>query len=177
MTPSSTTSSPVLGPDAGEAVQLGGLGVRFIIGGGVTDGRFSLVEHPIAPRALGAPLHVHEREDEYSYVLEGRVGVQIGEDVVVAGPGELVLKPRRIWHAFWNAGDEPARLLELISPAGFERYFAELAPLLPPAAPAPDGPAIAELQARYGLRMDMDSAPRLAAEHGLAPPPVGPTAG
>ena len=87
---------------------------------------FSLVEHPIAPRTLGAPMHVHEHEDEYSYVLEGEVGVQIGDEVRYARAGDLVVKPRGIPHAFWNRTDEPARLLEIISPGGFERYFAEL---------------------------------------------------
>jgi hypothetical protein len=115
---------------------------------------------------------VHEDEDEYSYVVQGRVGMQLGDDVLEAGPGELVFKPRGEWHAFWNAGNEPARLLELISPAGFEDYFRELAPLLAGDGP-PDPEAIGALQARYRLRMDMDSAGRLAAEHGLAPPPVG----
>ena len=150
----------------GHAVSLGGLGVRFMLGGEVTGGGFSLVEHPIAPRALAAPTHTHTREDEYSYVLAGRVGVLLGEEELVAGPGDLVRKPRAIPHAFWNAGDEPARVLELISPAGFERYFTELAPLLA-AGPAPDFTAIGELRARYGLSMDMDSVPVLCRRHGL----------
>src|SRR5918996_971594 len=86
---------------------------------------------PACPRrALGAPLHTHHNEDEYSYVLQGRFGVQLGDDVFEAGPGDLVVKPRGLAHAFWNAGEEPARLLELISPAGFENYFREVAPLL-----------------------------------------------
>ena len=68
-------------------------------------------------------MHTHRNEDEYSYVLEGRLGVQLGDEVLEAGPGELVFKPRGVPHAFWNAGDEPLRLLELISPAGFENYF------------------------------------------------------
>jgi len=88
--------------------------------------------------------------------------------VQVAAAGDLVFKPRGIWHTFWNAGDEPARVLELISPAGFERYFAELAPLLPPNRPEPDFVGIVELQACYGVTMDFDSAERLIAQHGLA---------
>ena len=141
------------------------LGVRFMIEGETTGGAFSLVEHPLPPRAIGAPLHTHRNEDEYSYVLEGRVGVQLGDDVLEAGPGELVFKPRGVPHAFWNAGDEPARLLELVSPAGFERYFRELAPLL--AAPERDEAAIADVVARYELDIDFDTIPALAERHGL----------
>ena len=149
----------------GETVQLGGLGVRFLIEGEATGGRFSLVEHPLAPRALGAPLHTHAHEDEYSYVLEGRVGVQLGDEVLEAGPGALILKPRGQRHAFWNAGDEPARLLEIISPGGFENYFREAAQLI---GPEPDGQALGELLARYELDMDLASIPALMARHGLA---------
>ena len=127
--------SHALGPTEGDFVQLMALGVRFMVDGETTGGAFSLVEHPLPPRALGAPVHTHRNEDEYSYVLEGRIGVQLGDEVIEAGPGELVLKPRGVPHAFWNAGDEPARLLELISPAGFENYFRELAALLAAAEP------------------------------------------
>ena len=94
-----------------------------MIDGAEAGERFSLVEHPMSPRALAAPLHRHTREDEYSYVLEGRMGALLGDDVVEAGPGDLVFKPRNQWHTFWNAGDEPCRILEIISPAGFERFF------------------------------------------------------
>ena len=160
----------VLGPDEGAAVQIGALGVRFMVGAERSGGGFSLVEHPIAPRGLAAPMHVHEREDEYTFVLEGSVGVQVGDEVRVAHAGDLVFKPRGVWHAFWNAGDEPARALEIISPGGFERYFSELAPLFPPAIPAPDFEAIIALQQRYGLTMDPSSIERLVAEHGLASP-------
>ena len=80
----------------------------------------------MSPRALAAPLHRHTREDEYSFILEGRMGALLGDDVVEAGPGDLVHKPRNQWHTFWNAGDEPCRILEIISPAGFEQFFREL---------------------------------------------------
>ena len=157
----------VVGPNDGNSVDLGGLGVRFMIGSGEAGGGFSLVEHPIAPRALAAPLHRHANEDEYSYVLEGRMGAQLGDEIVEAGPGELVFKPRNQWHSFWNAGDEPARVLEIISPGGFEKYFEEIAPLLPPSRPEPDFPALAEVRARYGLEMDTDSIGPLVERHGL----------
>jgi quercetin dioxygenase-like cupin family protein len=154
----------ILGPKDGEAVDFGGLGVRFM----ATGEGFSLVEHPIAPRTLAAPMHVHEHEDEFSYVLEGEVGVQVGDEVRYARAGDFVSKPRGIWHAFWNRADEPARLLEIISPAGFERYFAELAPLL---RPEPDFEALAALQARYGLSMDMASVATICEREGLPAPP------
>jgi quercetin dioxygenase-like cupin family protein len=152
-------------PEDGEVVRLPGLGVRFMLDGETTGGAFSLVEQPIPPRALAAPLHTHHNEDEYSYVLEGRFGVQLGDEVLEAGPGDLLFKPRGVAHAFWNAGDEPARLLELISPAGFEHYFRELAPLL--AAPERDQDAIGEVVARHQLDIDFASVPVLAERHHL----------
>jgi len=152
-------------PDEGERVQLLALGVRFLIDGDMTGGRFSLVEHPLGPRRLGAPLHTHANEDEYSYILQGRVGIQLGEEVLEAGPGDLILKPRGIPHTFWNAGDDEVRLLELISPAGFENYFRELAPMLATGNLA--NPLIADVRARYGLDLDPASVPILAERHSL----------
>src|SRR3954468_2719747 len=133
------TAAKVLGPRDGKAGFLGSIGVRFMVGGAESGGGFSIVEHPMSARALAAPLHRHAREDEYSYVLEGKVGALLGDEVVVGGAGDLIFKPRGQWHTFWNAGDEPARILEIISPAGFERYFAELVAL--PADGVPPGPA------------------------------------
>jgi mannose-6-phosphate isomerase-like protein (cupin superfamily) len=157
----------LLGPEEGESLQFGGLGVRFMT---VGEG-FSLVEHPIAPRTLAAPMHVHEHEDEYSYVLEGEVGVQVGDEVRYATVGDLVFKPRGVWHAFWNRSDQPARLLEIISPGGFERYFADIAPLGPPARPEPDLEALGRLMGEYGLQMDMDSVETISRREGLPLPP------
>ena len=156
-------TATIVGPRDGKAGELGGIGVRFMAWAAETGGGFSLVEHPIAPRALAAPLHRHANEDEYSYVLEGRVGVQLGDEVLEAGPGDLVIKPRGQWHAFWNAGDEPCRILEIISPGGFERYFEELVDLRE--RPTPE--AVGEIAARYGLEFDMASIPVLCERHGL----------
>ncbi|HVX30478.1 MAG TPA: cupin domain-containing protein [Nitrolancea sp.] len=156
-----------LAQDEGELVWLLALGVRFMIRGDRTDGQFSLVEHPLPARALGAPLHTHTLEDEYSYILEGQIGVQIGDTEQVAGPGTLVFKPRGIPHAFWNAGDTPARLLEIISPAGFERYFDEAAAVFAADGP-PDFAKVAEIAARYQMDIDFASVPLLAEKHGLA---------
>jgi len=146
---------------------LGSIGVRFMIGGSDSAGGFSLVEHPMPPRKLAAPLHRHSQEDEYSFVLEGRVGALLGDEVVYGQAGDLIFKPRGQWHTFWNAGDAPARILEIISPAGFERYFEELLELLPKAAP-PDPNAIAALAARYGLELDFASLPRIAKDFGVS---------
>jgi quercetin dioxygenase-like cupin family protein len=158
----------VLSPEEGETVWLRKLGIRFMVGGEETGSNFALVEHPIGPRALAAPMHTHRHEDEYTYVLEGEIGVQIGEEVRIAQPGDLVFKPRGVPHAFWNAGDAPARALEIISPAGFELYFAEAAALFPPTHPGPpDERALGAVMARYGLEIDMSSVPVLVERHGL----------
>ena len=154
-----TTAAKVVGANDGKAGFLGSIGVRFMIDGAEADERFSLVEHPLSAHALAAPLHRHNREDEYSYVLEGRVGALLGDEVVVGSPGDLIFKPRNQWHTFWNAGDQPARLLEIISPAGFERFFDELVDL-GGVTEAPPG-TLAELCARYELEMDPDSVPGL----------------
>jgi quercetin dioxygenase-like cupin family protein len=130
-----------------------------MIDGAETGERFSLVEHPMSPRALAAPLHRHNREDEYSYVLEGSVGALLGDEVLVGGPGDLIFKPRNQWHTFWNAGDEPARILEIISPAGFERFFDELVELGGVTQAEPQ--TVADLCGRYALEMDPDSVPGL----------------
>jgi mannose-6-phosphate isomerase-like protein (cupin superfamily) len=147
---------------------LPGLKNRYLIDSSTTDGRFALIEHRIPPRTLAAPLHVHEREDEYSYVLSGRMGAQIGDETVEAGPGELVFKPRGIWHAFWNPGDEETVLLELISPGEFAEYFADLAPVLSADGP-PDVEKLGAIQQRYALSMDFESIGPLMQQHGLQP--------
>jgi mannose-6-phosphate isomerase-like protein (cupin superfamily) len=161
-----TQAVKILGPADGKIGQLGGTGVRFMIDGAESGGGFSLVEHPMAPRALGSPLHRHSREDEYSYVLEGRVGIMLGEEVVYGEPGDLIVKPRGQWHAFWNAGDEPARILEIISPGGFERYFEKVSELFAGGG-APDPAALGAVAAEHGLEMDVTSIPRLIEQHGL----------
>jgi quercetin dioxygenase-like cupin family protein len=153
------TKAKVVGPRDGTAGFLGSIGVRFMIDGNEAGDRFSLVEHPMSARALAAPLHRHTREDEYSYVLQGRMGALLGEDVILGGPGDLIFKPRNQWHTFWNAGDEPARILEIISPAGFEKFFAELIGLGGIAGAEPQ--IMGALCARYGLEIDPSTVPGL----------------
>ncbi len=126
----------------------------------------TLLIHSLAPRALGSPVHTHRTEAELSYILEGEVGAEIGGRTQLARPEDLVVKPRGVPHAFWNAGDAPARMLEVITPGGFEEYFVELGTLLT-APGGPDFAALGALAERFGLEMDPTSIPRLAQEHGL----------
>ncbi len=155
----------VVGPQDGKLGRLGGIGIRFMVDGGESGGGFALVEHPIEPRALAAPLHRHTREDEYSFVLQGRVGADLGGEIVYAEAGDLLFKPRGQWHTFWNATDGVARILEIISPAGFEKFFDEMTDL---AGRGELSPAkMSSLAAEYGAQVDMQSVPKLVAAHGL----------
>jgi quercetin dioxygenase-like cupin family protein len=123
-------SAIVVLPNEGKSVRLGGsgVGVVFKLYSADTGGLFALVEHPIDPGAL-VPPHLHHDEDEYSYVLEGEITLEVGDELIHAPAGTLVSKPRGIWHSFWNATEKPARILEIIAPAGLEKFFEEAAAL------------------------------------------------
>jgi mannose-6-phosphate isomerase-like protein (cupin superfamily) len=143
----------LLGPRDGDT--LGALNTvrdRFMIEGKETGGGFALVEHLMPPRMLAAPLHRHSREDEYSYVLEGQVGAWLGGEEVFGEAGDLIFKPRGQWHTFWNAGDVPARILEIISPGGFEEAFREIHAFGEEMTPE----LMAEIAARYGVEVDFE---------------------
>jgi mannose-6-phosphate isomerase-like protein (cupin superfamily) len=160
-----TTSVKIVGPGDAREGFLGSIGVRFMIDGSEAGDRFSLVEHAMSPRALAAPLHLHTLEDEYSFVLEGRMGALLGDEVVEARPGDLVFKPRNQWHTFWNAGDEPTRILEIIAPAGFEQFFRELSDM--GGAIDADPHELTALGARYGHYFKLESVPELLERFGL----------
>ena len=150
-----------LDSDAGARHIFGAFGVHWKIDSADSGGRFSVVHHPIAPRSLVAPLHRHHREDEYSYVLTGKLGALLGEEVVTAGPGTWVFKPREQWHTFWNAGDTPCEIIEVISPGGFEDFFREL-------TTAWGNPEqMSALGAKYELDFDFESVPKLCERFGL----------
>lgn len=149
-------------PGEGELIQIGGFGTRFKVGAGSA----AVVEHTLEPGLLGAPMHRHTREDEISCVLAGELTIQVGAELHTAAVGSVVLKPRGIFHAFWNAGTETARFLEVIAPGGFEGYFRELRQLIPEHQ-EPDMNAIAALAARYGLEFDFQSLPELLERHRL----------
>src|ERR1700730_14934654 len=164
------TGVHIVGPGDGKAGSLGGVGVRFMIDGGESGGGFALVEHPMGPRSLAAPMHRHSREDEYSYVLSGRVGASLGGEIVYGEPGDLIFKPRGQWHTFWNAGYVPARILEIISPAGFEKFFEQVTGLAERGDLNPQ--TMAALADVYGTELDFASLPGLIATHGLTFPGV-----
>jgi mannose-6-phosphate isomerase-like protein (cupin superfamily) len=161
----SVSVAKIVGPTDGKTGFLGSIGVRFVVDGHEAGDRFSLVEHPMSSRALAAPLHRHTNEDEYSFVIEGRMGALLGDEHIEAGPGDLVHKPRGEWHTFWNAGDEPCRILEIISPAGFERFFAELVELGGVAQAGQE--RLGELCHRFALDMDPESVPGLVQRFNL----------
>ncbi len=115
----------VLLPGGGETVSLPGNEISFVHR--EPDGAYSLVEWVSAPGVPGTPLHIHEMTDEGFYVLEGTFGFQVGDETVEAAAGAFVFAPKGIVHAFWNQGPSPAKMLIMMSPPGFERYFEELA--------------------------------------------------
>jgi uncharacterized cupin superfamily protein len=152
---------------AGEGTSLmEGFAILKLVGGNTGDA-FSVLEHNLPPHSLAAPMHTHRDTDEFSYVLEGEIGAQIGDHVVQAGVGALVVKPKGIAHTFWNASPRPARILEIVSPAGFERYFEELEQLLASSNGQPEPAAIVRLADKYGMEMDFSSVPVLMATYGV----------
>ncbi len=154
----------IVGPEDGELYQpAAACGDRFLINGRDWSGGFSLVEHRLPPRVLAAPLHRHTREDEFSFILEGTVTARLGDQEVVAGPGDLVIKPRGEWHTFWNAGETAARLLEIISPGGLEELFRCLDQLTEDLSPE----ELEQTIAPYGCSADMDGTMALVEKHGL----------
>lgn len=165
------TTSPVsvanrflVGPTDGKVVMEGPVGVITKIPGTSTNGVISIVEHPVAPRIL-VPPHVHQDHDEWSYILEGRIGVRIGDDEFIAEAGSYILKPRQIPHTFWNPDDRPARILEIITPSGLEEMFAKFGELAARGELTPE--TMGATAAQYGSTMSMDWVPELIERYGL----------
>jgi mannose-6-phosphate isomerase-like protein (cupin superfamily) len=145
----------------------GSIGLAFKLWGADTGGAISIVEHPFPVAALVSP-HLHTREDEFSIVTEGEIGFRSGDREVVLGAGGYITKPRNEMHAMWNAGDVPARMIEVISPAGLENFFKELAESV--SSSAPDMTEIAALAASYGLQFgEPPWLPDVVSRYGLTP--------
>jgi quercetin dioxygenase-like cupin family protein len=110
----------------------------------------------VVPPGFSPPLHVHSREDEPMYVVEGQVRFRAGEEEFLAGPGSFVFLPKGVPHSFVVEGDQPARILELAIPGGLEQFHVEAGqpaegPGLPPPGP-PDVERLEEATRRYGIQ-------------------------
>lgn len=140
-----------------------GFADRYLLESSTSSGTVALVEHVLGPKMLAAPMHRHSREDEYTFVLAGTLGV-IEEGVEIAATaGDLVSKPRGHWHTFWNAGEDELRVLEIIVPGGVEALFRRLAE--PGGEYSPD--TLPALAAEYGAEVDFQATLPLVERHGL----------
>jgi mannose-6-phosphate isomerase-like protein (cupin superfamily) len=158
-------------PDEGWTGRLlPGLDVVLQLAGVATGGAVAMVELQFDVGVL-IPPHLHRREDEYSIVIEGEIGIRSGDREVVVGPGCYVAKPRGYLHAIWNAGKAPARTIEVISPAGLEEYFRGLSGLA--ASGPPDVAEVGELAGRFELEFAQpDWLPDILHRFDLTPPPA-----
>ena len=133
--------------DTGSAFWGPGDHYTFLVTGEESGGAYFAME-ALVPPGGGPPPHIHTREDETFYLLEGEVEFLLGDDLVVAGPGDFVNVPRGTVHRFRNAGAETARMVLTFSPAGMERFFEETLEEAPNGAhDAPDN--VDEVAARY----------------------------
>jgi quercetin dioxygenase-like cupin family protein len=155
----------IIQPGEGKIGNLGTIGVAFKLWGKNTNGEVSIVEHPFPVGAL-VPPHMHTREDEYSIVTQGEIGFRSGDREVVLGAGGYITKPRGEMHTMWNAGNEPAHMIEIISPAGFKNFFQELSDLLAEGPPPLE--VLSELGDKYGLQFgNPDWLPDVIQRYGL----------
>lgn len=148
----------------GLEVVVGDLGTVHKVRSEITDGRMVVIEHALPAGRLAAPLHRHSREDEISYVIAGQMGAVLGDRVVQARAGSYVVKPRGQWHTYWNAGETPLRLMELLVPGGFEGCLERLADAI---AARADLSAVERIGVEYGVQFDFASVPELCKHFGV----------
>ena len=154
---SSTVHPIALQREEGEALWF--LGVLAIIKADseTTGGRVAVIEH-LAPRGAGSPLHIHRREDEWFYVIEGELQLWVGGRLIRAPAGTFAYGPRGIPHTF-TVTSPSARFLLVAEPAGFEKFVRTLAVpaeslTLPPAAIRPPEPdRLTAVAAEYGIEV------------------------
>ena len=159
------TKQGVLGvyPDGGRSIWLLGMLITFKAVGEETGGEYSLYEQTVPPQA-GAPPHIHHRETEAFYILEGEFEFLKGAHAVRAGAGEFVHVPRDVAHGFTNVGTLPARFLAIVTPGGLhEKLLSELGQPAetetlpsPPAGP-PDVERIVQIAQQYHTEMLLPS--------------------
>jgi len=160
---STAPTAKVVPPGEGKRVMLFAVRFDYKVTAADSGGALAALEVTIPPKTLVKP-HNHSREDEFTVVLSGTVGARVGDRVVEAAAGASLVKPRGIPHAMWNAGPEPARVLEVLSPGGLEAYFEELAPALRAKIPPATYDALA---GRYGLTIQNDWIEELERTYGV----------
>ncbi len=143
--------------DEGKALWVLGDLYRFVAVGEDTNGTYALLETTATPGLPGPPPHIHHREDEAFFLLEGELELSVGGDVRVVSPGAFVSIPRGTLHTFKNAGTQPAKFLVLLTPSGLEKFFEEVGepvedPSSPPSHP-PDVEKILAAAQKYGLEI------------------------
>jgi quercetin dioxygenase-like cupin family protein len=144
----------LVAPGEGRIVKLFGVRFNYKVERADSGGSLAVLEVEIPAATLVKP-HNHSREDEFSLVLAGTVGVRIGDQVLQAGPGSYLVKPRGTPHAMWNTDSRPATVVEILSPGGLEDYFEQLAPILAHEGGA--GPQqYYDLAERYGITIQDD---------------------
>lgn len=126
---------------------------RVIAGGDQTGGQLVVGEAKLPPRTAGPSLHVHQREDEATFVIEGTLTFVIGDERLEAGPGSLVWAPRGIPHTFANMTDEPVRVVGMIVPSGLEGMFAEQGAYFASLQGPPDPAEIDAIGSKYGVKV------------------------
>lgn len=141
----------------GERVWVGDERITFVASAADTGGRYSLTDSVVPPGG-GPPPHLHGREDEAFWVVEGELEITVGERTLRAGPGSFVHLPRGVLHGYRNAGDVPARFLTLMVPAGLEAFFREVGkpvadPATPPEPTDADLEHLVEAAGRYGVHI------------------------
>jgi len=125
-------------------------------GSAQTGGLHTVLEHVLPPGRIAMPLHRHERETETTYVLEGVLSVRLDKRVFHAGPGSCIVKPAGVFHTYWNAGERPARFLDVVSPGGVEAFYEEVAAAIP-ASGIVDVARVLEISRGHGIEFDMES--------------------
>jgi quercetin dioxygenase-like cupin family protein len=158
-----TFTPKLVAPGEGKTVMLFGVRFGYKVVSADSGGSLAVLEVEIPAGTLVKP-HNHSREDEFSLVLSGTVGVRVGDRVLDAGPGAYLVKPRGTPHAMWNAGSAPAKVAEILAPAGLEGYFEALAPIL---AEHRTPPEYYQLAADYGITIQDDWIEDLERSYGV----------
>ena len=131
-----------------------------------TGGAMSVLEHTLPGGYVAMPIHTHARETEVTHVLEGTLTVQVGDEVVKAGPGTYVVKPAGVRHTFWNESERPVRFLEITTPGGVETFYREVSAAIN-ARGKPDMGAVLGAARKHGMDFEMGSLMDLLDRYGV----------